>query len=257
MRNKEPSLTERWRKEMEFHDCMTEQDMRWTAFRAYGLSAKAIRYARSLLGDIDGKIIVDFGCGNGQFTVDLIGSNSTLLAFDISGRMLQAARAFLTAIANERGCRLAFQQMAAEQLGYRPESVDAIFGVSILHHLDIPLALNEIKRVLKPGGRAVFVEPLNHNPTAKLYRLLTPDRHSEVESPLDYSIFQLLENHFQEVQHKEFYLFSLFSAIFALANNKSLFNYSMSLLFRLDEQLMNKAPWTRRHAWLTVIELIK
>jgi len=250
-------LGERWRKEIEFHDHMAEEDTRWTTFRAYGLSAAAIRYAQSSLGDTTGKVIVDCGCGHGQYTVDLIGPNRTLLAFDISGDMLRAARAFLTPVASERDCKLAFQQMAAEQIGYASESVDTIIGISVLHHLDIPTAIHEIKRVLKPGGRAVFVEPLNHNPIAGLYRLLTSDRHSETETPLDYSIFQLLEEHFQEVRHKEFYLFSLFSAIFAFVHSKSLFDCVMSLLFELDEHLMNKMIWTRRYAWLTVIELIK
>ena len=49
---------------------------------------------------------------------------------------------------------------------YEPESFDLVFGQAALHHLahDIPGLCRSILRVLKPGGRLVFIyEPLGHN----------------------------------------------------------------------------------------------
>ena len=51
---------------------------------------------------------------------------------------------------------------------------DAVLGKQILHHLDLGVAIPEIVRVLRPGGRAVFLEPLIHNPLLEGYRRLTP-----------------------------------------------------------------------------------
>jgi ubiquinone/menaquinone biosynthesis C-methylase UbiE len=40
------------------------------------------------------------------------------------------------------------------------ESVDVVFGEAILHRLDLERAANEIRRILRPGGCAIFVEPI-------------------------------------------------------------------------------------------------
>ncbi len=44
-----------------------------------------------------------------------------------------------------------------------------VLGKQILHHLDMTQAVPEIARVLRPGGRAVFLEPLIHNPLLEGY----------------------------------------------------------------------------------------
>ena len=58
-------------------------------------------------------------------------------------------------------------------------------GNGILHHLDLPICLNEINRVLKPGGFALFKEPLAANPFLKVFRFFTPQARTIDEKPLD------------------------------------------------------------------------
>ena len=251
------SLRERWRQEADFHDAMVENDTRWTAFRAFGLSEASIRYARDLVGDIRGEVIVDIGCGDGGRTCPFVQAGATILACDISYGMAQAALRRLRDAAKATQCITSCQQMAAEEMAYASNSIDVIFGISVLHHLETLPAIHEMKRVLKPGGRAIFVEPLNRHPVANLYRTLTPNRHSENESPLDYSIFGILKNHFPIVHHREFYLLSLGAAIFSFLKSKRMFNWSLAGLMRADERLFALAPWLRRYAWITVIEIIR
>jgi len=50
--------------------------------------------------------------------------------------------------------------MNAEELKFADDYFDIVCGGAILHHLDLNKALSEIARVLKPDGKAIFVEPL-------------------------------------------------------------------------------------------------
>jgi len=235
---------------------MVEKDTRWTVFRAYGLSAASIKYALALVGNGDGKKIVDMGCGEGERTLQLLDTGACIYAFDISHRMVKNADMRLQSAACKNGCYCACLQMAGEQIAFESSSMDLMFGISVIHHLDISMVLSEITRVLKPGGRAIFVEPLNHHPIAKLYRRFTPDRHSETEKPLDYSILNEMRQHFSIVHHKEFYLLSLMAAFVSFFRNKEIFDKVLAMLMKLDEKISNRFPWIRKYAWITVIEIV-
>ena len=63
-------------------------------------------------------------------------------------------------------------QGIGEQIPFADNSIDRIYGGGTLHHMDLNYGLGEIARVLKPGGRAAFVDPnLNF-----IYRLLEATR---------------------------------------------------------------------------------
>src|SRR5215469_6047309 len=59
-----------------------------------------------------------------------------------------------------------FQKMDAHDLEFADRSLDMVFGIAILHHLEFAFAMREIHRVLRESGKIVFVEPLRHNPVA-------------------------------------------------------------------------------------------
>lgn len=49
-----------------------------------------------------------------------------------------------------------------------------MYGNAILHHVNLQAAALELHRVLKPGGMAVFAEPLGHSPLLGLARRNLP-----------------------------------------------------------------------------------
>ncbi|MEK7766591.1 MAG: methyltransferase domain-containing protein, partial [bacterium] len=53
---------------------------------------------------------------------------------------------------------LAFHQMSAESLDFPDGTFDFIVSVTALHHADLPRALAEVRRVLRPGGRFLSVD---------------------------------------------------------------------------------------------------
>jgi len=77
-----------------------------------------------------------------------------------------------------------FSQMDAHFLGFKSGSFDLIFGGGILHHLDLNMLLDEMARILKPGGKIVFLEPSGINPVGKVVRFLTPRSRTPDEKPI-------------------------------------------------------------------------
>ena len=78
-----------------------------------------------------------------------------------------------------------FNLMDANNLKYKDESFDVVFGGGMLHHLEFEKAIKGVLRVLKKDGIAIFVEPLNINIISKLIRILTPKQRTNDEVPLE------------------------------------------------------------------------
>lgn len=76
-----------------------------------------------------------------------------------------------------------FRRMDAHKLEFPKASQDIVFGVAVLHHLELETALSEIHRVLKPDGVIAFAEPLDTNPIASLVRRMTPRARTVDEVP--------------------------------------------------------------------------
>ena len=99
---------------------------------------------------------LDFGCGAGDSSVLLAKIGYRVSGFDISPRNVDSARAL--AAKYDVSDRTDFSVQAAESLSYPDESFDVVCGIDILHHIEIEQAVLEARRVLKPGGLAVFKE---------------------------------------------------------------------------------------------------
>jgi len=85
------------------------------------------------------------------------------------------------------------------------EYFDLIFGKWILHHLDIDAAINETKRILKPNGVAIFIEPMS-NFFINIYRKLTPKLRTSNEHPLTKKDLNSFSQHFYSVDFFGFHL---------------------------------------------------
>jgi SAM-dependent methyltransferase len=116
-------------------------------------------------------------------------------AFDLSGGYLAEARA--RAQANQ--VAVACVQADGEKLPFADQTFERIWGNAVLHHLDIEPAARELRRVLWPGGWAVFCEPWGGNPLLRWARQHLPYRGKERtpdEVPLGPGQVQALEKFF-------------------------------------------------------------
>jgi len=109
----------------------------------------------SLVGDPGGLRVLDVGCGDGAYAVRASREGADVVGLDRSQFMLQAARAR----AASAGAVVTWCQAQAEALPFREGTFDVVLAVTALCLVSEPLvALNEMSRVLRPGGALVVGE---------------------------------------------------------------------------------------------------
>lgn len=145
-------------------------------------TAYPLEYAFSLLGAAAGKTVLDFGCGSGENSLLLARRGARVIGVDISSALLSLASKRLAL--NGLDERAEFIVGSAHDVPLPDASVDAVLGIAILHHVDLKKAAREVHRVLKPGGRAIFQEPVRDSATVRAVRRMIPYRAPDV-SPFE------------------------------------------------------------------------
>lgn len=245
------SLAARHQIERDYHDQASAHTRR--DFYAWGALDAADDFAYARIDRPAGTLVLDLGCGDGAHAVRFASAGARVAAIDLSGGMVGVTRA--RAHTAGLGDRVAAQQMSAEYLGFADATFDYVFGHSVLHHTDLRIARAEVRRVLKPGGKAVFLEPLDHNPLLNLFRRLTPWRRTPTEKPLSLTDIQFFAEPFARGVHSEFYLLALAAFIFVPLGHRGLFRAALRALVAADQALFRLIPALRRYAWVTVLEL--
>ena len=197
----------------------------------------------------EGAIVLDYGCAQGEASLILRKYGSEFVyGIDISPVAVSQAteRAASASVDN-----VAFRVMNAEELVFSNNTFDVVFGIGILHHLDIDRACKTIARVLKPTGVAVF-QPLGHNPIINLARYLTPGSRTPDEHPLKMSDLGAIRQHFQTVELRFVNLLTLLSTPVPAPRIRS---YVEGWLASADHVIFKTLPWSRRFAWNVVVTM--
>jgi ubiquinone/menaquinone biosynthesis C-methylase UbiE len=166
-----------------------------------------LEYAFHAIGGVTGKTVLDYGCGNGENSLPLVSRGARVIGLDVSEDLLGLARRRLEL--HGLADRATFLAGSAHELPLPDRSVDAVMGIAILHHLDLDLAAREVHRVLKPGGLAVFQEPVRNSAVLKALRAIIPYRSEEVsdyERPLTDGELQRFSSRFARMHTRAFSL---------------------------------------------------
>ena len=123
-----------------------------------------------------------------------------------------------------------------------------MYGLVILHHLQISKCINEISRILKPNGTLLFIEPLGTNPLINFYRFLTPRSRSKDEHPLKPRDFNMINEKFKNVSIKYYGFLTLIFFPLYRSNNSKVFK----TLVKMD-QLLFKIKIFQFFAWSVLI----
>lgn len=133
-----------------FHDIFSFRGQ-WRALRQ-----RTIAFARLQSGEQ----VLDVGCGTGTLALEvsrLVGRSGHVAGIDPGEQQIARARAK----AARRNMSIDFQIGVIEQLPFPDQTFDVVFSTLMMHHLPKSLkrqGLDEISRVLKPGGRLVIAD---------------------------------------------------------------------------------------------------
>lgn len=194
--------------------------------------------------------VLNYGCYNGQELMETFPQYKPkkIVGIDISEKGIAEAKSKYKDLAE-------FHVMDAHHLTFPDNSFDLVVGRAILHHLDYEKAIHEVKRVLKPGGHAIFIEPLRDNPGAKLFRWLTPKARTKDELPLSGAQISWSDKEFGGSEHYFYNFFSIPAGMISTFIFKDADNFLMRFTHHLDT-LVSKTPlkyWMR----LVVLDWVK
>lgn len=212
-----------------------------------------LEYAFHLLGDVRGLRILDFGCGSGANSVLLANRGAHVWAVDISEDLIRLGLRRLAV--NGRAGGAQFIVGSAHDLPLPDNSVDTVFGIAILHHLDLALVSREVHRILKPGGRAIFQEPVRNSAVVRFLRALIPCRAPDIspdERPLTDAELRAFAERFTVARSRAFGL-----PFVAAAELLPWFRRQMARVYRLDGWLLRRRPSLAYYGGIRVLELTK
>ncbi len=124
-----------------------------TAEEYYTSMHVKIRKVIRMFGRMDGKKVLDIGCGDGFITAKLGESTGAKMSgVDISKDALRAAK--------KRGIDAKFANLDSGRIPFADGCFDAVFCGDVIEHIfDTERLLGEVRRVLKPDGFMVMSVP--------------------------------------------------------------------------------------------------
>lgn len=101
-----------------------------------------------------GKKVLDVGCGNGYVLSKYAAEGSDVFGIDITQAGIDLCRMRFELL----GLKGDFQVADAQDIPFPDNTFDCVCSMGVLHHVpDTQKALDEIHRVLKPGGRLIVM----------------------------------------------------------------------------------------------------
>ena len=119
-----------------------------------------------------GRRALEVGCGTGLFLERVARSGAEVHGMDLSADLLAKARLRVGGLPNVH-----LYRGDAHRMPFPEGRFDAVYGSSVLHHLDLAASLAEAHRVLRRGGGIVFTEPNLFNPQVAFMFLVGPRRY--------------------------------------------------------------------------------
>ena len=208
-------------------------------------------YVLPKMGTLEGKKVLELGTGTGGTATLLAKRGASVVGIDLLPFRLTAAQA--RASEHNVAASVNFALMDAMHLAFPDNTFDFVISKSVLVFTEHAQIAKECYRVLKPGGKAIFMENMRYHPMVWLYRKVF----LKYSGKLRYFSVRDIETvgaEFEKLEHREFHL----SAVGALFWQKRLpipvlYRASLRFLKAIDTFLLKCCPFLKRLCWITAI----
>ena len=208
-------------------------------------------YILPKMGDLTGKKILELGTGTGGTATMLAIRGASVIGIDLlSFRLVEAQERTLQ---HDVADVVGFSQMDATQLAFPDDTFDFIISKSVLVFTEHSETAEECKRVLKSGGKAIFIENMRNHPVVWLYRKLFLKYSRELNY---FSIKDINEigKEFEEMEHREFHLLSICALFWQKCISVPVFyRWTLKFFSRFDKSLFRIMPVLRRFCWISAM----
>jgi ubiquinone/menaquinone biosynthesis C-methylase UbiE len=225
----------------EYRDCR-----RWRSHRK--------QYTFSLVHKSKPVKVLDFGCGSGDSSTELAFCGYEVTGLDVSPDLLELARkrAELDGVAE----RCQFVLADGGQAPFPDNTFDMILVQAVLHHVNMAECLAQLRRILKPGGHLVIVEPVAFSRWLQKLRDITPVEKdiSPNERQLGLADLREIANFFEVLETRYFHITTRLNRLFS--NQSVLGRAALASLARLDWLLL-KLPGVSHFAGTVVLRCRK
>ncbi len=171
-------------------------------------------YFKILEGKNSQSKLLEIGAGTGQNTGPLIDMSYMVCATDISLKSVELMKKRFYGCVN-----FSAQYDDMEKLPFNDENFNIVCCAGSLSYGDNKMVMNEIYRVLKPGGMLVVVDSLNNNPIYQFNRYIKYLKDNRTKSTLvRMPTISLINKYTQKFGHVEVKYFGAITWIFPLLN---------------------------------------
>jgi len=247
---------ERKRKEIEYYDKQSAEFRRSrTSADSEGFLPQRLasfQFCYKLLSEkCQGKIVLDYGCGNGVHSIFPINQGAEkVIGIDLSEKSLQLARERIKKEGMEG--KIEFISLDCEKMKFPDNSFDIIFDGGTFSSLDVKNAFPELARVLKPKGFLLGIETFGHNPFTNLKRkinkVLGKRTGWAAEHIFKMKDLKMAEEYFNKIEVYYFHLISWLAFPFlGFAGGKALLK-----IFEFIDKILLKLPFLRKYAFKVV-----
>lgn len=205
------------------------------------------QYLFNFLGNVAGKVVLDIACGYSMTPVMFaLAGAKQVVAVDVAPKTVAMVQRF--AEYKGVGERLRTHVGPAEQLPFENASFDLIYGGAALHHLQLDRAGRELARVLKPGGKGGFQDPLGHNLLLEFVRDYVPykDKHpiKGTDRPMRIRDVEMFGRAFATYTYRGFELVDMLSKPLHLKRT----SHVQQAFEHIDGVVFKTVPYLQRYA---------